>query len=118
MNGLGISNRLGHLGMDWYGFYSQAALWKACWRVSFRGDTRSYRFAPVCSDKLAFYVLGDIMGEIGLLLAGLDRKPDVIGVGRGWYGGTNVRKAMDQERHHFLLRCDRRREAAGGSTKQ
>ena len=38
----------------------------------FRGDTESYQFTPVCSEKLDFYALAGIMGEIGLLLAGWD----------------------------------------------
>ena len=69
-----------HLGLFWYGYYSQAALWEACWGVPFRGDAGSYWFSLVHSEKLAFYALGGIMGEIGLLLDGWDRW-------NGWSGG-------------------------------
>ena len=54
--------------MFWYGLYSKASLWEAWWGVPFIGDTGLYWFAPVCSEKLDFYALDGIMGEIGLLL--------------------------------------------------
>ena len=38
--------------------------------VPFRGDAGSYWFAPVCSEKLAFYAISGILGEIGLMLSG------------------------------------------------
>ena len=57
----------------------------------FRGDYVLYWFALVCLDKLDFYALDGIMGEIGLLLAGwysrLDRMDRRV---RGWYGGTGA----------------------------
>ena len=47
--------------------------------VPFRGDSGSYRFAPVFSEKLDVYVLEGIMGEIGLLLDRWDRKTGQTG---------------------------------------
>ena len=83
---LGLSNRLGHIGLVWDGFYSQAELWEACWGVPFRGDTGSYWFYRFRSDKLDFYMLAGIMGEIGLLLDGWDgmTKWGGGGTGMGW----------------------------------
>ena len=69
MSRLGISNRLGQLGMVWDGLYLRAALWEACWGVLFRGDSELYRFSLFCSEKLAFYAMAGIMGEIFLLMA-------------------------------------------------
>ena len=40
--------------------------------VTFRGGAGSYWFAPVCSEKLAFYAIAGILGEIGLMLSGWD----------------------------------------------
>ena len=69
--------------MVWDGFYSQAELWDDCWGVTFRGDSGLYRFDLVCSEKLAFYELADIMGEISLLLAGWDGRTRWGGGGTG-----------------------------------
>ena len=51
--------------------------------VTFRGYAGSYRFTPVCSEKLAFYALAGRMGEIGLLLDGWDGRTRR----NGWDGG-------------------------------
>ena len=40
--------------------------------VPFRIDAGSYWFTSVCSEKLDFYAIAGIMGEIGLLLSGWD----------------------------------------------
>ena len=56
--------------MFWDGLYSRAALWEACRGVPFRGDAGLYRFSLVRSEKLDFYVLAGIMGEIGFLWDG------------------------------------------------
>ena len=32
-----LSNRSGHIGLFWYGLYSQAELWEACLGDPFRG---------------------------------------------------------------------------------
>ena len=58
--------------MVWDELYSKAELWEDFGGFSFSGDAGLYRFAPVFSNKLAFYVLYSIMGETGLLLAGWD----------------------------------------------
>ena len=63
--------------------YSKAELWEDFGGVSFSGDAGLYRFAPVCSNKLAFYALDSIMGEIGLLLDGWDGRTRR----NGWDGG-------------------------------
>ena len=81
MSRLGIYYKSGHLGLVWDGLYSQAELWDDCWGIPFRGDAGLYRFAPVCSNKLAFYALDSIMGETGLLLAGWDGRTGWDGVG-------------------------------------
>ena len=86
MSRLGLSNRLGHLGLFWYKFYPQAALWEARWGANSRGDAISYQFYPVRSEKMDFYALDGIMGEIGLLLYGWDGRNgwDGGGTGVGW----------------------------------
>ena len=62
---MGLSNRSGHLGLDWDGFYSPAVLWYACWG-SFQ---RRHFILSVCSILLR---------EIGLLC-------------NGWYNAINWR---------------------------
>ena len=42
--------------------------------VTFIGDDGSYQFTMIRSEKLVFNALAGIMGEIGLLLAGWDRR--------------------------------------------
>ena len=76
------SNSSGYHGMNWYLLYSPAALWEDCWGLPFRVDAGSYWFSPVRSEKLGFYALAGIIGEIGLLLAGWDGRTERT----VWYG--------------------------------
>ena len=72
MSSLVICNRLGRLGMVLDRFYSQAALWEACWGVPFRGYYGLYRFSPARLEKMDFYVMVGIMRETGLPLGWRD----------------------------------------------
>ena len=55
------------------------------------------------------------MGEVGLILDGWDRRTgwDGGGTGLGWRDQRY--EALEWERHHWLLRGGRRREAVAGT---
>ena len=71
----------------------------SCWGDPFRGDAGLYRTnligwivlvsAWVCLEKLNFYALADMKKLACYWLNGKNR-PDGTGMGRGWYGGTDV----------------------------
>ena len=73
MRRIGLSDRSVNIGLDWDGLYSSAELREDFCGVTFKVDAGSYWFTPVRMEKLDFYALAGIMGEIGLLLAGWDR---------------------------------------------
>ena len=58
--------------------------------VPLRGDDVSYFFAPVRLGKLDFYTLAVIMGYIGLVLAGWDRRTGLTGWDRGGMEGPEL----------------------------
>ena len=75
-----------------------------------------YWFYQGCSEKLAFYALGGIMGEIGLLLDEWDGWTgwDGGGTGVGWR--ECCYQAPERERHHWLLRGGGQREVVADTS--